>query len=77
MSEEHSIEPVAGEVTELRISPDLLRAARPVPEQFVREGRRWLSVYFMEHVGLTVALLTDEDVQHWRTVYCDRPTTED
>lgn len=75
--DEPAQEPLVGEVTELRISPDRLRSARPVPEPFVHEGRRWLSVYFMEHVGLTIALLTDEEVHTWQTVYRDRPTIED
>jgi hypothetical protein len=75
--EEHMAAPLVGEVTELRVSPDRMRAARPVPDPFTPEGRRWLSVYFVDGIGLTVALLTDEDVQYWQTVYRDRPTTED
>lgn len=70
-------EPVVGEVRELRVSPNGLRVARVIPDQFVQDGRRWLAVYFLDFVGLTISLLTDEETMDWQTVWRDRPTTKD
>jgi hypothetical protein len=64
----HDTEPVVGEATEVRVSPNRLRVARQIPDSFVHEGRRWISCYFIEHVGLTVSLLTNEDVADWLTL---------
>lgn len=72
----HDNEPIVGEVTELRVSPNGLRVARPVPDQFVRDGRCWLSCYFMDQVGLTIALLSDEEVSSWKTVFRSKPTVD-
>lgn len=74
--EEHMAAALVGEMTELRISPDRHRALVPVPAEFVQEGKRWLSVYFLDGIGLTVALLNDDKASTWQTVYRDRPTTE-
>ncbi len=59
--------PLVGEATEVRVSPDRHKVARQVPAQFVRDDdpHQWLAVYFVEHVGLTVELLTDDDVSTW------------
>ena len=68
---------LVGTVTELRVSPDGQRVATPVPAEFVNQERAWLAVYWREGVGLTVELLTDEEAVTWKTVYRDRPSTED
>lgn len=65
--------PCVGPVDEVRASPDRLRIARRVPEQFINPDsdhpeRHWLAVYFIEHVGLTVELLADEQVAGWDVV---------
>lgn len=70
------IEPVIGKVRELRISPNGLRTALLVPEGLVRDGKRWLAVYFIDAIGLTIALLSDDEVSDWRTVFRDRPVAE-
>lgn len=70
-------EPIVGEVRELRISPNGLRVARPIPEQFIHEDKRWIAVYFMDMVGLAVSLLSDEEVSDWQKVLPDRPATKD
>lgn len=60
----HDVEPVVGEA-EVRVSPNRLRVARRIPDQFARNDRRWISMYFIDHIGLTIALLTDEEVTDW------------
>ena len=56
---------IGGQIREVRISPNGLRLARRVPFAFTRDDLTWISLYFIEHVGLTVALLSDEDVADW------------
>jgi hypothetical protein len=64
-------ETMVGAVSHLRVSPDRLQIARPVPEQFIRDERMWLSVYFKDGVGLTVELLSEEDVKGWTVLGVD------
>jgi len=61
----NDIEPVVGEVTEVRVSPNRRRVARRIPDELVHEDRRWVSFYFIDEIGLTVSLLSDEDVADW------------
>jgi hypothetical protein len=60
----HDTEPVVGEA-EVRVSPNRLRVARRIPDSFVRNNKPWISMYFIDHIGLTVALMSDEDVADW------------
>lgn len=58
-------EPLIGHVKEIRVSPERLRVARRVPDDLVHEDKRWVSMYFMDMVGLTISLLSDADVEGW------------
>lgn len=61
----HDTEPVIGEISEVRVSPNRRRIARRIPDNLMRDNFQWISMYFIEHVGLTFALLTNEDVADW------------
>lgn len=56
-----------GVVEVVRVSPDGHKVARLVPDDVRKPGtpQRWLAVWFVEHVGLTVELLTDDQVADW------------
>lgn len=63
---------------EVRVSTDG-RVAYTTPEQLQGDDKRWFCAWWSspENPTLQVALMSEEDVATWRTVYRDRPTTED
>lgn len=56
----------------LRQHPDTLQLADRLPDWFVQHGegqdRRWLTYQLTAEAGLTVLLLSDEDVAGWTPV---------
>lgn len=78
MSDNHErmIPAYTGQIGEVRLSLDLFRMARQIPPEFIRPElqdpnepvRAWVSMYFIEHVGFTIELLSDAQVADWIVV---------
>lgn len=67
---------LVGPVEAVRVSPDGFRLARSIPRQFIRPStagpRTWISICFINGVGLTAELLTDKQVAAWTTMTRER-----
>jgi hypothetical protein len=60
-------------VTELRQNPDTGRLAERIPDEFVHDDRPWFTYWWEPGIGLTVAVLTEDEMDGWVPVEV-RPT---